>query len=327
MEGWTSESPDINKFIKDTMYDVRNSKQAYVYEFLEWVPFDRFTDIKKIGEGGFSKVYSATWIDGKLEYFRINNGNYKKEEFKPPKKVALKRLNGSQNMSDKYLNKLKIHWNLSKTYGLKLYGLSKDPETKEFIMVIEFADKGNLSDFGLSGPANEQKSDEKVYGVLPYIAPEVLNGEPYTSCAIFIVLVLALSICNGSRPEFGNGTPGFYKKLAYKCMDANPGERPTAYELDDILKFWYYSIRGEKDDKEEFGHKGKEINEAFEEADKEIPTISTSFEKNSNAVYTSRAFTFSNLLPKPVNSSIIISYINNEACDSQLIDLEVSNSI
>ncbi|GET53874.1 kinase-like domain-containing protein [Rhizophagus irregularis DAOM 181602=DAOM 197198] len=119
-------------------------------------------------------------------------------------------------------------------------------------------------------------------------------------------LSLALSICNGSRPEFGNGTPGFYKKLAYKCMDANPGERPTAYELDDILKFWYYSIRGEKDDKEEFGHKGKEINEAFEEADKEIPTISTSYEKNSNAVYTS-AFTFT--------------------CDSQLIDLEVSNSI
>ncbi|EXX71736.1 kinase-like domain-containing protein [Rhizophagus irregularis DAOM 181602=DAOM 197198] len=107
MEGWTSESPDINKFIKDTMYDVRNSKQAYVYEFLEWVPFDRFTDIKKIGEGGFSKVYSATWIDGKLEYFRINNGNYKKEEFKPPKKVALKRLNGSQNMSDKYLNEIR----------------------------------------------------------------------------------------------------------------------------------------------------------------------------------------------------------------------------
>ncbi|CAB5366248.1 unnamed protein product [Rhizophagus irregularis] len=48
---------------------------------------------------------------------------------------------------------------------------------------------------------------------------------------------------------------------------------------------------------------------------------------NSDAVYTSRAFTFSNLLPKPVNSSIITSYVNNEVCDSQLIDLEVSNSI
>jgi len=28
------------------------------------VPFDRFIDIKPIGEGGFSKVYTATWIDG-----------------------------------------------------------------------------------------------------------------------------------------------------------------------------------------------------------------------------------------------------------------------
>ncbi|PKC61429.1 kinase-like protein [Rhizophagus irregularis] len=101
-----------------------------------------------------------------------------------------------------------------------------DPETKEFMMIIQFANEGNLSgilsnnfnnimwrnkinyltnilidlqdlhelgychkdfhsayisDFGLSGPANEQKSDDKiVYGVMPYIAPEVLNGKPYT---------------------------------------------------------------------------------------------------------------------------------------------------
>src|SRR5438034_10356588 len=38
-----------------------------------------------------------------------------------------------------------------------------------------------ISDFGLSGPANEQKSDDKIYGVLPYMAPEILNGEAYTS--------------------------------------------------------------------------------------------------------------------------------------------------
>jgi hypothetical protein len=37
-------------------------------EFLEWVSFNRFTDIKEIGEGGFAKVYSAIWIDGNSEY-------------------------------------------------------------------------------------------------------------------------------------------------------------------------------------------------------------------------------------------------------------------
>ncbi|CAB4380784.1 unnamed protein product [Rhizophagus irregularis] len=83
----------------------------------------------------------------------------------------------------------------------------------------------------------------------------------------------------------------------------------------------------ENEEEEEFGYKGNEVKAGFEEADKEIPNISTSYKKNSDAVYTSRAFTFSNLLPKSVNSPIITSYVNNEVCDSQLIDLEVSNSI
>src|SRR4051812_1696459 len=98
-----------------------------------------------------------------------------------------------------------------------------------------------ISDFGLSGPSNEQKSDDKICGVLPYIAPEVLDGEQYTSSSDIysfgVIMVelssgkppfykrkhdasLALKICNGLRPEFGKGTPNIYKKLAYRCMNA-----------------------------------------------------------------------------------------------------------
>ncbi|CAB4492587.1 unnamed protein product [Rhizophagus irregularis] len=104
-------------------------------------------------------------------------------------------------------------------------------------------------------------------------------------------------------------------------MNLSPSERPTAIELHDIFEFWYGSIRGKKDKKEKFGYKGKEIRKAFEEADKEIPKILTLYEKNSDAVYTSRAFTFSNSLPKPVNSSIITS----EVGDLELNDLEISD--
>ena len=76
-------------------------------KFLEWVPFNRFTDIKQIGEGGFAKVYSATWMDGLLSYRleKQNDESWKKLE--PISiKVALKRLNGSQNMSAEYLNEV-----------------------------------------------------------------------------------------------------------------------------------------------------------------------------------------------------------------------------
>src|SRR4051812_9154699 len=55
MEGWSSGNPDIDKFIKDSIYDIRISKNKYISEFLEWTTFDRFTDIKEIGEGGFAK--------------------------------------------------------------------------------------------------------------------------------------------------------------------------------------------------------------------------------------------------------------------------------
>ena len=299
--------------------------------------------------------------------------------------------------------------------------MTKDPETQEFMMIIQFADQGNLrhilssnfnnilwndkinllwcliidlknlyelgyfhkdfhsgnilqiqdasyvSDFGLSGPPNEQKSDDKICGVLPYIAPEVLNGEPYTlssdiySFGVVIAelssgkppfykrkhnISLALEICNGLRPEFGKGTPEIYKKLAYRCMDANPNQKPTAEELYDILYFWRFC-----DDEENFGYKGKEVKAIFKEANKEIPNISASYEKDPDAVYTSsRVFTFNNL-PKPVNSSIITSYLNEEENnkgtymyniiifillifavlidfqDSQIVDLEVSSSL
>ena len=91
IEGWTSGNNDIDKFIKDTIYDARERG----YKFLEWVPFDRFEDIKQIGVGGFAKVYSATWIDGLGS--------------KPMMKVALKRLIGSQEMSAEYLNEVYLY--------------------------------------------------------------------------------------------------------------------------------------------------------------------------------------------------------------------------
>ncbi|EXX53985.1 Dbf20p [Rhizophagus irregularis DAOM 197198w] len=229
IEGWTSRNNDIDKFIKDIIYDARKSNgRFYDFKILEWVPFDRFEDLKQIGEGGFAKVYSATWIDGKVKYFKQDDGSWKKRESESIK-VALKRLNGSQNMSAEYLNELKIHWKFTvlSDFLLKFYGITKDPETEEFLMILDVAQKGNLrsflssnfnkilwnhkighlywiasnlddlhglgyfhkdfhsgnilqisdyksyiSDFGLSGPSNKQKSDDKICGVLPYIAPE-----------------------------------------------------------------------------------------------------------------------------------------------------------
>ena len=68
IEGWTSGNSEIDEFIKDTIY---NAGYSGTYPlFLEWVAFDRFENVKQIGEGGFAKVYSAKWIDGQSNYER-----------------------------------------------------------------------------------------------------------------------------------------------------------------------------------------------------------------------------------------------------------------
>jgi serine/threonine protein kinase len=43
-----------------------------------------------------------------------------------------------------------------------------------------------ISDLGFCGPAN--KSSTSIYGNLPYIAPEVINGKEYTFKSTFTVL-------------------------------------------------------------------------------------------------------------------------------------------
>ena len=84
----------------------------------------------------------------------------------------------------------------------------------------------------------------KIYGVMPYVAPEVLRGKPYTQAAdiysfgmvMYFVATyrqpfadcahdqyLALSICNGIRPKITEKyVPKCYIDLMKKCWDPNP---------------------------------------------------------------------------------------------------------
>ncbi|GBC46724.2 kinase-like domain-containing protein [Rhizophagus irregularis DAOM 181602=DAOM 197198] len=126
-------------------------------------PHRMIEDINQIGEGGFSKVYSATWIDGP----KIYGKGYKRWEKNKSEsnKVALKRLNGSENMSAEYLNEIKILWELCRIddVGLSFYGMTKDPETEELIIISEYADEGNLRSVLLHNFNNILWKDKLMY--------------------------------------------------------------------------------------------------------------------------------------------------------------------
>src|ERR1044072_9848772 len=58
-EGKTSGNPEIDNLIYESQL-----KTKHYDNNLEWIPYDRFQDIKSIGEGGFANIFSATWLDG-----------------------------------------------------------------------------------------------------------------------------------------------------------------------------------------------------------------------------------------------------------------------
>ncbi|RIB10551.1 kinase-like domain-containing protein [Gigaspora rosea] len=117
---------------------------------------------------------------------------------------------------------------------------------------------------GLSKKYNENDSKDCIYGVILYVAPEVLSGQKFTQKADIysfgIIMVelstgqrpfdgyqfneeLAVKICIGLRSEFAPGTPECYIELAKQCMDSDPQKRPPAYKIRNTLNNWYNIIK------------------------------------------------------------------------------------
>jgi hypothetical protein len=74
--------------------------------FMEFVPYDNFKDIEFIAEGGFSKVYKATWIDGPIVFY--SDGSKWKYKRRGTTTVALKELHNSKNINSKELNEVRF---------------------------------------------------------------------------------------------------------------------------------------------------------------------------------------------------------------------------
>ena len=93
-----------NKVIDDF---IRYTQTNYVERRgeMEFVPYDQFKNIKFIAEGGFSKIYKATWIDGPMTDW---NKEEQKYNCSGTMIIALKELNSSEKINSKELNEVRI---------------------------------------------------------------------------------------------------------------------------------------------------------------------------------------------------------------------------
>ena len=94
---WTSGNEKIDNFIQEMQLKIDKHKDIV----FEWIPYNQFSDIKEIGRGGFATVYSAIWKDGPLKYDKKYTSSHEKN-----KKVVLKCLHNSQNITNEFLNEV-----------------------------------------------------------------------------------------------------------------------------------------------------------------------------------------------------------------------------
>ncbi|RIB05907.1 kinase-like domain-containing protein [Gigaspora rosea] len=140
-----------------------------------------------------------------------------------------------------------------------------------------------------------------IYGVLPYVAPEFLSGQEFTSAVdiySFGVIMsemsagrrpfdgnqfddeLAVKICFGLRPEFAPGTPDCYIELAKQCMNSDPLKRPNCWNVYFKLERWYKSM--------ESSDEADEIKKQFLAADMLIKELTIFSPKHPDFMYTSK---------------------------------------
>jgi serine/threonine protein kinase len=122
---------------------------------------------------------------------------------------------------------------------------------------ILFNNTPYISDFGMCKSENSEDK-EKIYGILPYVAPEVLHDFKYTKAAdiySFGIIMneflseittpyentlrdrkLAINIyMHGLIPIISENTPKLFPDLIVKCWDDKVENRPTSKELYQIL--------------------------------------------------------------------------------------------
>ncbi|EXX69391.1 Bck1p [Rhizophagus irregularis DAOM 197198w] len=302
---------NLNNHIVD-----KNSNPIEIYNFffkyksdyfslkplIEWIPYSQITKLEKTAAGGFSIIYKATCL-----FRKYNSMKYFKT-------VAIKRYLNTQDMEKYFLNELNSLYRYHKNGRIiSCFGVTQDPDTKEYMLVMKYANGGNLHDYlqnnfanitwemklnilleitmglnvihtrnfihrdlhsgnilldnsswlicdlGLSQSTNNTSfNNNEIYGVLPYIAPEIFNGvafskksdiysmgmivwelttgcKPFSNCEHDFSLVY--KIIDGDRPEITSDTPECISNLMESCWNSDPAKRPTVSEIYKALSF------------------------------------------------------------------------------------------
>ncbi|CAI2182952.1 12975_t:CDS:2 [Funneliformis geosporum] len=228
----SSGSEKLDIYLKKThVLNQQNPKNLPIF----FIPLNEFDQIKLLRRGGEGAIYTANWE------FGINGLG--------PEKVVLKKL----------LDKLRILKEIIQAI--------KDIHSAKLIHadihsgnILKSKNSFYVSDLGLCREeTKESSSNGSIFGVLPYVAPEVLSNNDYGPEAdIYGFGIVAWEILSGKRPHENlshdfdliqliisglrpplvNGVPLELWDLIQSCWNGDYTQRPTAKTLYSKIVKW-----------------------------------------------------------------------------------------
>uniref|UniRef100_U9UPE0 Protein kinase domain-containing protein n=1 Tax=Rhizophagus irregularis (strain DAOM 181602 / DAOM 197198 / MUCL 43194) TaxID=747089 RepID=U9UPE0_RHIID len=308
---------EIAKYMNNTddplkIYEFIKNKVKVSCKNIKMIEYSETEDFERIAEGGFGIIYKATWNNKSLESYSSI--------------VAVKKFLNSQDISKDFINELKSFDQYHNRFEhiIKYYGITQDPETRDHMIIMQYADGGDLhnylqkcfkditwndklaiileisrgvdciheenyihrdlhsgnilsvknehstshkwhiGDLGLSRPVNVISSNNNIYGVIPYVAPEIFVGKAFSKesdiysmgmimweltsgCKPFADSEhnadLILKIVDGKQPEITNDTPECFANLMKKCWDSDSSKRPVIKEIRKTIGMWVHKIK------------------------------------------------------------------------------------
>ncbi|GBB96587.1 hypothetical protein RclHR1_02790010 [Rhizophagus clarus] len=345
---------------------------ALINLFLKWIPYNQLKNVEYHDKGGFGTIYKATWLS-------------KHENIE----VALKCLNdlNENNLNDNlngFLNEWNCHEKCLDSFSIiNLHGFTKNPDTSNYMVVMDYANKGNLrsnlpkiieykwnqrlymlykiisglkkiheqnlihcdfhdgnilnhedekdmddtnkvfiGDLGLCQTANFFKKYD-IYGVIPFMAPEVLRGKPYTPASDIYSFSMIMWEFTSGVPPFNDIAHDLQLSLSI-CED--PLERPSASKVSKVIANWVFRPIN-------LNKKLKNNIMEFINAPIGNNNLITESHSHPQACYTSRLLDFTS---KKVNEALESEYLNhivddksneelNEIVESECLDYIVDN--
>ncbi|PKC66540.1 kinase-like protein, partial [Rhizophagus irregularis] len=190
-------------------------KNVRIVKLVKWIPYSQFTDVKEMTKGGYGIIYKASWLinnetvilkrfensKNNIKYFlnelksnqlinKVNNyiiqiyGFTKDPELEDYILIYMEY--ASKGDLHKYLqnNFTNITWKNHKLRILRRISAGLDNIHDNKFIHRDFH-SGNIlldvfqwkiGDLGLSQSENSESSNNEIYGVIPYIAPEIFKG-------------------------------------------------------------------------------------------------------------------------------------------------------